>query len=173
MTARPNAPAERRASPADVTVRIATPGDLEAVVALRLALLREHGANPLYRRLRRDAPARARRLFAAQLDTPREAIFLAERGSGDIVGVLRCVEAYGLPLLFPARYAYISSVYVRPELRRCGLLRALLAAADGWARERGLREMRLHNAVENEAACAAWSALGFEVAEQLRVRQLD
>ena len=60
------------------TVRQAGPKDLSTVVALRLSLLREHADHPIYGRLRTDAANRARDLFAAQLDSPTEVIFLAE-----------------------------------------------------------------------------------------------
>ena len=74
--------------------------------------------------------------------------------------------------LDPAQYAYISSVYVIPKARERGVLRTLLSAADAWCAERGLDEMRLHNAADNPLANAAWEALGFEVVERLRVRSL-
>jgi ribosomal protein S18 acetylase RimI-like enzyme len=156
---------------AGLTVRAATMADLATVVELRLALLREHSENPIYRRLRPDAPARASRLFAAQLRCENEVIFLAE-SEGAAVGILRCVASAGLPLLFPAKHGYISSVYVVPTARRHGVLRALFTAAIGWCREHGLREVRLHNAVENETANAVWDALGFRVVEHLRVCHL-
>ena len=157
---------------AGLTVRAATMADLATVVELRLALLREHSENPIYRRLRPDAPARASRLFAAQLRCPGEVIFLAE-SDGAAVGILRCVASAGLPLLFPAKHGYISSVYVVPSARRHGVLRALFTAAIDWCRARGLREARLHNAVENETANAVWDALGFRVVEHLRVCRLS
>lgn len=156
---------------AGLTVREAAMADLPIVVELRLALLREHAQNPIYRRLRPDAPARASRLFAAQLRSPNEVIFLAEYERAT-VGILRCVASAGLPLLFPARHGYISSVYVVPSARRHGVLRALFSAAIAWCRERGLREARLHNAAENETANAVWDALGFRVVEHLRVCHL-
>jgi GNAT superfamily N-acetyltransferase len=115
--------------------------------------------------------AKARELFASQLRSTMEAIFLAEL-DGTVAGVLRCVESVGSPLLEPARYAYVSSVYVMPEARRRGVLRALLRAADRWARARGLAQMRLHNVVGSAEAEGAWSALGFAVVEQVRVRDL-
>lgn len=158
--------------PIAIRVRQATAPDLETVVALRLALLREHRDHPIYGRLRDDAGARARELFAGQLRSTMEAIFLAERDS-EVVGVLRCVESVGSPLLEPARYAYVSSAYVRPAARRRGVLRALLVTADAWARARGLDQMRLHNVAGSADAEGAWSALGFGVVEQVRVRQLD
>jgi ribosomal protein S18 acetylase RimI-like enzyme len=154
-----------------VSVRKATHADLKIIVALRIALLREHSHNRIYSRLRADAEARAAKLFAAQLTSPNEVIFLAEL-EGETVGILRCIHTTGSPLLEPAQYGYISSVYVMPKARERGVLHTLMAAADGWCRDRGLDEMRLHNAADNPLANAAWESLGFEVVEHLRVRSL-
>ena len=173
MTIVPRARAEQpRTGAGGVRVRAATVRDLADVVALRLALLREHPGHAIDGRLRRDVADRARELFAAQLRSPVEVIFLAEM-AGETVGVLRCVESIGSPLMEPARYAYVSSVYVRPEVRRRGVLRALLGMAERWARERGLKQMRLHNVAGSANAEAAWSALGFDVVEQVRLRDLS
>ena len=150
-----------------VQVRPATPADLAFVVELRMALLREHGNNPIYARLRADAPERARRIFSAQLTSPNERIFLAE-SDGTVIGIIRCVESTGSPLLDPARYAYISSAYVRPEARRRGALRALVAAARNWCAERGLDEARLHSVADDPGSNRAWDALGFDVVEHMR-----
>ena len=155
-------------------VRAALLDDLDIVIALRIALLEEHASNPVYGRLRPDAARRAQRLFAAQLGAPNEVTFLAlDTGSGRAaVGILRCIETIGSPLLFPEKYGYVSSVFVRPEHRREGVLRALLAEAEAWCRGRGLSEMRLHNVSDYATAGLAWQALGFDVVEQLRLRPL-
>jgi ribosomal protein S18 acetylase RimI-like enzyme len=150
-----------------VQVRPAVPADLAQVVALRLALLREHAGNPIYSRLRPDAPERARRMFAAQLTSTSERIFLAEE-SGAVIGIIRCVDSTSSPLLEPARYGYISSAYVRPEARRRGALRALVAAARSWCAERGLDEVRLHSVADDEGSNRAWNALGFDIVEHMR-----
>lgn len=160
------------ASAYPVTVRTATPDDLDVVVELRLALVREHDDNPLYKRMRPDAPIQARHHFAAQLRSPDEVILLAEH-EGRSVGILRCVQVAGIPLVFPLLHGYISSVYVVPEARRRGVLRALFASALDWCRARGLTEIRLHNAVENSAANSAWESLGFAAAEYLRVLHIS
>src|SRR3954463_5517746 len=109
LTARGSVEARDATAP---RVRPARVRDLDAVVALRLALLREHPDHPIYGRLRTEIDRRARDLFSAQLRTRTETILLAEL-AGDVVGILRCVESLGSPLLDPARYTYISSVYVR------------------------------------------------------------
>src|SRR4051812_34682538 len=153
-------------------VRPARPRDLDAVVALRVALLREHPDHPIYGRLRTEIDRRARDLFAAQLRSTSETIFLAEL-TGEVVGIIRCVESAGSPLLEPARYAYVSSAYVRPESRRRGVLRALVAEVERWSRTRGLDQMRLHNVAGSEAAEGAWDALGFEIVGQVRLRTIS
>ena len=165
-----------RASPATDTVAVprvrpATPRDLDAVVALRVALLREHPDHPIYGRLRTEVDRRARELFAAPLRARAETIFLAEL-AGEIVGIIRGVESIGSPLLEPARYGYVSSAYVRPDMRRRGILRALVAEVERWCRARGLEQMRLHNVAGSESAERAWHALGFAIVEQVRLRTL-
>lgn len=155
-----------------VIVRRATSADLDTVIALRIALLREYPDHPIYGRLRTDAEQRARPVFAAQLDSDNEVMFLAEQ-NGLAIGLLRCVESASSPLLVPDRYCYVSSVYVRPDCRRKGVLRQLFQRALGWCNGRGLTEMRLHNVGTSESSAAAWDSLGFEVVEQVRVRRLD
>jgi GNAT superfamily N-acetyltransferase len=98
-------------------------------------------------------------------------MFLAERGS-DVVGILRCADTAGSPLLVPDRYGYISSVYVVPSARREGVLNALFQAAEEWCRERRLTELRLHNVPDNPMSSGAWNALGFDVVEHLRMRRI-
>ena len=154
---------------ARLSVRRADLDDLTSIVELRLALLREYADHPLYGRLRPDARARAYELYRGQLTAHSEQIFVAEL-DGDVVGVLRCVDTLSSPLLYPERYCYVSSVYVRPPARRKGVLRALLAAAEDWCEERGIDEMRLHNASSSTVAERTWSSLGFEVVEHVRRR---
>ena len=162
-----------------IEVRRAMLKDIDAVIQLRLALLREYPDHPIYGRLQPDVTARARTLFGAQLRSPTESIFLASfapvRADGvaaESVGILRCTESTSSPLLEPLRYAYVSSAYVRPDKRRHGVLKALLAAADEWSRARGLDEMRLHNVSDSDSAGMAWSALGFEIVEHVRFRRV-
>jgi GNAT superfamily N-acetyltransferase len=161
---------EPSASPSTV-VRVATSSDLSAVVAMRIALLREYADHPIYGRLHPDAEARAREIYARQIAASDQAILLAEIGSSP-VGILRCVEVLASPLLDPARYCYVSSVYVEPSRRHRGVLRTLLEHAEDWAVFRGLSEIRLHNSSRHPDAVATWDALGFEVVEQVRFRKI-
>jgi ribosomal protein S18 acetylase RimI-like enzyme len=155
-----------------LVIRRATSADLDTVVALRIALLREYRDHPVYGRLRPDVEQRARLVFGSQLESSNEVILLAEQ-ERTCVGLLRCVESIASPLLIPDRYCYVSSAYVVPQHRRQGVLRALLDHAIAWCRERGLTEMRLHNVGTREPSAAAWNSMGFEIVEQVRVRRLD
>ena len=162
--------AEQSGAARQLTIRRATFSDLPTIVDLRLALLRENGDHPVYGQLRADARERAYDVFGAQLRSSNEVMFLAEM-RGAIVGILRCVETLNSPLLHPDRYCYVSSVYVRPNARRGGVLKALLRRAGEWCGDRGLTEMRLHN-VPGGTASAAWSASGFVVMEEVRRKEI-
>jgi GNAT superfamily N-acetyltransferase len=162
---------EARVDSGAIHVRRANVTDLAVVVSLRLALLREYADHPVYGRLHPEVETRARPLFEAQIIAPDQAIFLAEREKS-IVGIVRCADVRGSPLLLPERYCYITSVYVRPEHRRHGVLGALMEHAEAWARTRGLTELRLHNSALNEQARSAWDQQGFSVNEEVRQKHV-
>lgn len=150
-------------------MREAGPLDLDEVVALRLALLRDETATPSRRLLHPDAERRARTIYAKQLRSAQEVTLLAELDE-TVVGIVRVAAAPPSPLHAEFRHAYLSSAYVKPAARRRGVLRALVLHAMAWCEAHGVAEVRLHSAIGNEAAARAWHALGFPVAEELRRR---
>ena len=101
----------------------------------------------------------------------RQPIFLAAHAKR-IAGIARCVDTKGSPLLMPDRYCYVTSVYVRPEHRRKGVLSELMHHVEDWAKQRGLTEMRLHNSTLNAATRSAWDQLGFEINEEVRLKHI-
>jgi GNAT superfamily N-acetyltransferase len=152
-----------------VTVRPATARDLAAVVALRLALLREESRNPFFAHPHPDAERRALRLTRTELAADGEVLLLALRRQ-EIVGMLRCRAVKRSPLVADARQAVVTTVYVLPAHRRTGVLRALLDAADRWCRRHRLTGMRLQCALGNVVGRKAWESLGFQSAELLYLR---
>jgi ribosomal protein S18 acetylase RimI-like enzyme len=144
-----------------VTVRVATARDVATVAALRVALVAAEGTTP---RGPSRLAQRARRLTEAHLGREGDVTLLAV-ARGRVVGMVRAVEVRGAALAGPARYAVLTSAYVRPGFRRRGALRALVRAADAWCRSRRLGEVRLHCAAGNDGGNAAWSALGFAAAD--------
>ena len=149
--------------------RPATPRDLDAVVALRLALLREHPDHPIYGRLRPDVDRRARDLFAAQLALATETIFLAELGGrGRRHPALRRVDglAAARPGALRLRLVRRTCAPRRGDAACCA--RSCARRSDG-ADARGLeRDAAAQRRAASVAAERAWDALGFEVVEQVR-----
>lgn len=62
---------------------------------------------------------------------------------------------------------YVEGWYVDPDLRRTGVGRALVEAAEAWARERGLREMASDALIDNEVSYQAHLALGYREVERI------
>ena len=65
--------------------------------------------------------------------------------------------------------AYLEGWYVAPEWQGLGVGRALVEAAEAWARGRGLRELASDAVLSNHEGIAAHRALGFQ--ETFRVVQ--
>src|SRR6185312_14887505 len=57
---------------------------------------------------------------------------------------------------------YIEAWYVDSDARRAGFGRALLRAAEGWAREQGYREMASDALLDNDVSHAAHRHSGYE-----------
>jgi GNAT superfamily N-acetyltransferase len=131
---------------------------------MRLALLREESRNPFFADPHPDAARRAVELTRLELEAPGQVFLLALRGRQP-VGVLRCRVVHRTPLVAVSRQAVVTTVYVVPDERRSGVLRALMGAADRWCRRNRLSTMRLQCALTNDVGQRAWEALGFEPAE--------
>lgn len=154
-------------------LRIATERDLDEIVALWAHYMRAHPLNPAYRQLSRTALAARREAFARRLRGPDAAIFVLEREDGGLDGMITCFVEANEPYFLPDRYARIQTPFVRPDARRRGNLKRLLHAAFRWARDRGMREVRLFTGADNLIANAVADELGFEAIEVVRRRPLD
>ena len=154
-----------------IRIREATTADIDRVAEMRLALVTAHPGHLAYGPLRPNALEICRELTARQFRSRRQTVFVAVQGRR-IVGMLRCVDAPGHRMFRPARHGYVTMVFVEPDARRRGVLRALLERAVRWCKQRGLDQMRLHNAAENPLAEAAWESLGFQVVEHARLKHI-
>jgi aminoglycoside 6'-N-acetyltransferase I len=61
---------------------------------------------------------------------------------------------------------FVEGWYVEPEHRRRGVGRALIGAAEDWARSQGCTEIASDTWVDNEPSHRAHEALGFEVVDR-------
>ena len=63
--------------------------------------------------------------------------------------------------------AFLEGIYVAPFARNLGVAKALVQAAEFWARERGCVEFASDAAIENESSHAMHRALGFAETERV------
>ena len=95
-------------------------------------------------------------------DRPDSEVFLAEREDGSIAGF---VEAGSRPYADgcdTSPVGYIEAWYVDPDVRRSGYGRALLRAAEDWARSQGYVEMASDALLDNLISHAAHQRSGYE-----------
>jgi ribosomal protein S18 acetylase RimI-like enzyme len=100
-------------------------------------------------------------------------VFVAEV-AGQVVG-FTCVWARvkpDEPDHDPSEYAFISDLVVDSTSRRRGIGRQLLSAAEGYARARGARSLRIGALTRNAAARSLYASAGFEEYEVELAKQI-
>lgn len=99
---------------------------------------------------------------------PRRAAFVALDGSGTVTGfaeaTLRVDYVEGCET---SPVAYLEGIYVRPEVRKQGIARALVATIADWGRAQGCTEFGSNALIDNLASHAFHTALGFAEAERI------
>ena len=150
-------------SPGRVHVREYTEADRQGVLALAPRL--QEGVAPW-----RDPDAVLRAVtgwVSGSLDAlPADdrAVFVAEDESG-LVGVV----TVGTQAHFAGDIdAYVGELIVHPNALRTGVGRALMAAAEDWARTRGLTRLTLETGAANDRARRFYASLGY-VDEEVRL----
>jgi RimJ/RimL family protein N-acetyltransferase len=139
----------------EVEIRRAVAADAAALVALA----REVGAEPEGWLITTDewrSAAEERRYLRATRRTPHAAVFVAEAPDG-LVGRLSLARDP-----HPASFHVADlGLMVAASHRRHGIGRALLEAAESWAREVGVTKLELHVFPYNEPAIALYERFGF------------
>jgi RimJ/RimL family protein N-acetyltransferase len=140
----------------NVRIRAAEPGDAAALVALATAV----GSEP-QGWLLADSSWRSvgdERRYVRAVRKHADAALLVAEEQGNVVGRLSIV-----------RDSHPSSPHVADlglmvaaSHRRRGIGRALLAAAEEWARRAGVSKLELHVFPHNEAAIALYEGFGYE-----------
>ena len=96
------------------------------------------------------------------------AVFVAERQDERLGGFLE-ISIRNYAEACRGDTPYIESWYVDDDLRGTGIGRALMDAAERWARDRGFTELASDALLDNSLSHAAHTALGFEEVERIVV----
>jgi len=105
--------------------------------------------------------------FDGSLRNPLEVLIAVESGGAPIGFVELSIRNYAEDCVTD-RVAYLEGWYVDSGFRGRGVGRALIAAAERWARAQGCTEFGSDTVIDNEASATAHLALGFEETAQIR-----
>jgi GNAT superfamily N-acetyltransferase len=136
------------ADPPEISIRPATEEDIEALVELRVALLRETGNLPDESRIPRLAEA----IRAYLVESLPEGAFMAwvAEVEGELVATSGLVFFSKPPLgeHLTGKEAYLMNMYTRPEWRGRGLATQLLERVVAFVRGTDIRRISLHATAE-------------------------
>jgi aminoglycoside 6'-N-acetyltransferase I len=93
------------------------------------------------------------------------AAFVCPRAAGGLCGLVEVSIHQEAPGCKTDRIGYLEAWYVDPDLRRMGVGRALVAAAEDWARSQGCREMASDTTLDYPLSPRAHAQLGYPVSE--------
>src|SRR6266516_88006 len=99
-----------------------------------------------------DELGRGMREFRARSDAD---VFVAERENGSLAGYVEVGSRSYADGCDTSPVGYVEAWYVDPDVRRGGYGRALLEAAEDWARGQGFTEMGSDALLDNEISHAA------------------
>ncbi len=138
-----------------MNIRAYRDSDWSDWLRLSLALFPHHSAEEL---------AAGMREFRTRSDAD---VFVAERDNGSIAGFVEVGARPYADGCDSSPVGYIEAWYVDPDVRRSGYGRALLAAAEEWARGRGYREMASDCRLDNAISHAAHRRAGYEEVDRV------
>jgi aminoglycoside 6'-N-acetyltransferase I len=121
---------------------------------------------PAWRRMREalfpgEAPDEYEADMRACRDRTDAAVFVAERPDGAVCGYVEVGTRAYADGCVTSPVGYIEEWFVDPDMRRRGCGRALLAAAESWACDRGYEEVASDARLDNDVSHRAHRRSGY------------
>jgi aminoglycoside 6'-N-acetyltransferase I len=139
----------------DITIRRATHADKPEWLRMRLLLWPDGTAESFSKDM------------DGLLDDPLTPVFVAARPVGGLGGFLEAGTRAYADGCESSPVGYIEGWYVDEDLRGAGIGKALVQAAEDWARSQDLTEMASDTWLENDVSIRAHLKMGYEEAERL------
>ncbi|HEX8969894.1 MAG TPA: GNAT family N-acetyltransferase [Chloroflexota bacterium] len=111
-------------------------------------------------------PAQLEAEIADMLADPSQVVFVVGRPDGRLGGMVEARVRAFADGVDEQPCAFVEGWWVDADLRRAGLGRALIAAVEDWARQRGFHELGSDALLDNVLGQRAHLALGFEERER-------
>lgn len=99
-------------------------------------------------------------------DSRNQPVWVAGAANGELVGFLEASVRNHAEGVGREAVGYLEGWYVKPEFRRRGVGRALVTAAEDWARRRGFTHMGSDTELDNEASLKSHLAMGYREVER-------
>jgi len=96
-----------------------------------------------------------------------QVVFVVDRENGLLGGFLETGTRHNAAGCETSPVGYIEGWYVDPDLRQAGWGRALVEAAEAWARSCGYAEIASDCHLDNDVSFMAHTAIGYKAVERL------
>ena len=137
-----------------ITIRLVEPGDRLEWLRMRISLWPEHTDNE----------------HLVEMDEilldPMQPVFVVDRSIDKLGGFLEAGIRKYAEGCDTSPVGYIEGWYVDKDLREMGIGKALVTAAEDWARAKGLTEMASDTWLDNEVSIQAHMKLGYAEVER-------
>jgi len=143
----------------EVRIRRAVPADLAAVTALGEELQAPHADHYPEIFVRHGMQDHWRKV----LEAGDHAVFVAERGSAVIGVALAQLLDETSPNCHPMKLCRLNAIVVSASARGAGAGRALIETVEEFAREHGVKDLRLSVADFNDRAIELYERMGYRV----------
>lgn len=156
------------------TIRPATASDVPRVLPFVRAICDLHASkDPQRFAVRSDVLERYAAWLPLRATDPRSVLTVLEREDGTLAGYLVGTVEPEVPIFWIPECGWIHDIWIEPDQRRQGSALAMLHDAEARFRAMGVKQLRLHTGMFNEAAREVFAQAGYRPSVIEMLRPLD